>query len=421
MIIQKALHIARDKKKQNFVIYGLGHAFNLISPLLVVPYIVRVCGEEGLGKTGLGFALALFLILVVDYAFDIKGTKEVAENRDNSAKLKAILNTTIATKILLFTITAAIVLALVNLAPFFREEKTLFLFSMAIVLAQVFNPVWFLQGVEKFVPASMVNIGSKITYVVLVYAFINNNQHYVLVNLFLGLSSFVFNIAGLIYILKKFKIPLIKLDFAAIKAILKADFSFCISQLFLSVRQLSPLVLTGYFLGYYAAGQYKIIEQVVTLFRTFIQVYLRFFYPSVCYKISQSVKEGISFWKKYTTYNTALITVLLITAFIFSDYILMFFNASEETIDNIGGIFRVALFIPLLMSVSLPLEQLMFINNKNRIYIRIAIAVTVINVAFVALLINTHGIPGIIVSLIVAELLFIALYTINARTQLNLK
>ena len=71
-----------NKKLKDFLIYGFGQAVNLISPLLVIPYLVSICGEEGLGKIGVGFSLALIAIVLVDYGSYINGTKEISINID---------------------------------------------------------------------------------------------------------------------------------------------------------------------------------------------------------------------------------------------------------------------------------------------------------------------------------------------------
>jgi O-antigen/teichoic acid export membrane protein len=90
-----------NKVSKNFIFYGTGQAFNLLSPLLIVPYVISVCGVANFGKTGLSFGLSLFLILIVDYAFDIKGTKLVSESRENIKGIQQSLFTIIYTKIIL--------------------------------------------------------------------------------------------------------------------------------------------------------------------------------------------------------------------------------------------------------------------------------------------------------------------------------
>ena len=79
-------------------VYGFGQLFNLVTPLLVVPYIVSICGEENFGKTAVGMAIAFFLIVFVDFGSDIIGVREVSVNRDNPEVLNKIFTTTYVVK-----------------------------------------------------------------------------------------------------------------------------------------------------------------------------------------------------------------------------------------------------------------------------------------------------------------------------------
>ena len=67
MIKKGILFFKNQKQFQNLTIYGFGQVFNLITPLLVIPYIVLICGEEGYGKIGVGMALAFFIMVFILY------------------------------------------------------------------------------------------------------------------------------------------------------------------------------------------------------------------------------------------------------------------------------------------------------------------------------------------------------------------
>ena len=82
------------KQFQKLSVYGFGQLFNLVTPLLVVPYIVGVCGEENFGKTAVGMAIAFFLIVFIDFGSDIIGVRQVAVNRDNPEQLNKVFTTT---------------------------------------------------------------------------------------------------------------------------------------------------------------------------------------------------------------------------------------------------------------------------------------------------------------------------------------
>jgi O-antigen/teichoic acid export membrane protein len=399
-----------NKVSKNFIFYGAGQAFNLLSPLLIVPYVISACGIANFGKTGLSFGLSLFLILIVDYAFDIKGTKLVSESRVNINGIQQSLFTIIYTKIILVFIAFILLLLLIYSIPLLRDEKTLFLFSFSIVIAQVFNPQWFFQGIEDFKTSGLINILSKILYVILVFSLIKNTEDYNYVNLCLGMSSLLFNLFGILIIQNRFKFNFQKPNFFEIKKILKTDFFFCVSQLFLSLRQLSPLFIVSSFLGFSVAGQYKVVEQIISLFRTFNQVYLKYFFPRLCFKIKESKNEALSFWKKYVLLLLVFVLFFCLLLFIFSLHIITFFNISK----TINDLFRFSLILPVLMVFSLALEQTMFTNNNNKNYIRITIFVTIINIITLLFLASILNLNGVVISIIVAELFFIFLYFKNS-------
>ncbi|WP_306351272.1 oligosaccharide flippase family protein [Flavobacterium sp. '19STA2R22 D10 B1'] len=412
MIKNKIKLIQNNKKIKNFIIYGFGQAINLISPLLIIPYIVFICGEAGFGKIGLGISLAFFLILIVDYGSDIHGTKEVSINREVPEKIKEILVTVYSAKFLLLLFVILFTLLLVNFVPFFAEEKTLFFLSITMVIAQFINPIWFLQGVENYKLVTIINVGSKLIYVVSVFLVIKNPQDYIYANLCLGGGSFIANSLGFLWVKNKYDFHFKNVDWQKVKQLLRKDFSFCVSQLFLSLRQFVPIMLISYFGGYLMAGQYKILEQIIMLFRTYLQMFSRFFYASFCLELSKSTRIGIAMWRKFNGLNVIFILGLLLILFCAASYVLVFFKIDLESIDRLTFLLRIALLVPMFISLSLPLEQLMFGLNKNKIYIKIAISITVFNIILTTLLLPRFELLGVITSLIVTEALFVVLYYI---------
>ena len=131
-----------------------------------------------------------------------------------------------------------------------------------------------------------------------VFLFIKNTDDYILANLFFGIGTFVSGGIAFIWILKKYSYSFKVVHKEGVIHLLKEDFSLCISQLFLSLKLTAPIVILSYFGGYLLAGQFKIMEQVISLFRTYLQTYSRFFYPKLCFKIYNDIKHGVQFWKK---------------------------------------------------------------------------------------------------------------------------
>ena len=103
--------------------------FNLVTPLLVVPYIVYTCGEENFGKVAVGLAISFFLIVFVDYGSDLIGVREVSVNRDNPKELHRIFVTTYTSKFLILVVVITLSLLMFAFIPYFSKEFKMFILN----------------------------------------------------------------------------------------------------------------------------------------------------------------------------------------------------------------------------------------------------------------------------------------------------
>ena len=177
-MLNNLISLLKTKKSKDFMVYGFGQAVNLITPLLIIPFIIYRCGEEGLGKSGVSLSVMFILIVIVDYGSYIKGVKEIAINRDNQEKLQSIFTNIYALKFALLCGVLIFAVPLFLYLPYFDREHEVFLLSLTILVGQFINPGWFLQGVENFKWISLTNIISKILYVAGVLCFVRGKALY---------------------------------------------------------------------------------------------------------------------------------------------------------------------------------------------------------------------------------------------------
>jgi O-antigen/teichoic acid export membrane protein len=127
------------------------------------------------------------------------------------------------------------------------------------------------------------------------------------------------------------------------------------------------------------------------------------------------------YWKKYSLISASIISFFLLGIFLFSDQVLRFFQLSDTAIFQLSILFKISLLVSLLMAVTLPLEQLMFIKEKHAKYIKTTIFVTLVNIALIVFFVNQFQLKAIVFSLIIAELLFILFYYIFTKATLKSK
>ncbi len=410
-MIKEILHsLFLKKQTKDFFVYSFGQIVNVLTPLLITPYLISVCGIENLGIIAMGQAFAYILIVIVDYSSYIIGVKDVSLNRECHQELQNIFITTYAAKLFLLLIVVFLTFLLTYFIPYFNKNTLVFYYSLTIIIAQFVNPTWFFQGVENFLGITIINILSKICNVLGVVLFITSKDDYIYTNLFIGIGGILANLLGVVWIMKRYKFGFSNISFVSVKKLLQNDFLFCVSQLFFSIRNYSSVIIIGFFAGDYVAGQYKVIEQIINLFRTYLQMFFKFSYSYICFEIEKNLKKGIEIWGKYNIRNTVSLVLLLSLGYFFSDSVLRFFKVDKNMLTEFNNYLNIALIIPLLIGITLPLEQIMFGLNKNNTYIKTTIFTAVFNVTGLSLIMTFYGLKEAFFLLIFTELMLIFIY-----------
>ncbi|HEX8563955.1 MAG TPA: oligosaccharide flippase family protein [Flavobacterium sp.] len=405
---QKAIALSRSTEFKNLVVYGIGQGFNLLTPLLAIPYIISVCGLANYGKAAFAMALMFFLMVFVDFGSDIAGVKAVATNRDNEQKLQKILVTTYAAKSCMLLLVLVIMVLLFLFFPYFEDERTLFLLSLPILIGQLLNPTWFLQGVEHFTQITIINVLSKLLYVAGVFVFVKEQQDYIWVNVLWGVGMIVTNAASFLYLAVKFKLNFKGIRFHQVKEHLSLGFPIFSSQVFVAAQLYSPLIFVGLLGTSALAGIYRVVDQVIVIFKTYILLFFNFVFPRICYLLATDGRSGVRYWYRYNGLNFLFVSTAMALIHYFAEPIAAFFTDSD--IASITPLLRIAVWIPVLMAISVPLKQLVLATNHNRFYVNLTIILVIGNVAAMALALTSYGISGVLYALIFTELLFILAY-----------
>ncbi|HNP31933.1 MAG TPA: oligosaccharide flippase family protein [Flavobacterium sp.] len=405
---QKVQSVLKSDFIKKFFVYGIGQGFNLITPLLVVPYIVSVCGEEGYGKIGVGMALAFFIMVFIDYGSEIVGVKDVAVNRDSNEKLESIFITTYAAKFILLLGMLLLVSVAFYFIPYFSKEKALFFLSLSMVIGQFINPTWFLQGIENFKWITILNILSKVIYLIGVFLFLKKPGDYIYSNLIWGIGMIVANGIAWFYIFYNHSFSFSNLKKTEVEKIIRHNFSIFSSQIFVSLQMYSPIVLISFFGSNTMAGQYKIVDQIIVIFKTYLLLFFNFVYPRVCYLLDKSKREALRFWKVYNGLNGVFVITSMLLIALFSFKIVAYFN--PKGIKEISDLLKIAILIPIFQSISIPLKQLVLGSNKQRQYVKTVMIITIISLVIIVIITPFYNVLGVFFALIATEIITAAIF-----------
>ena len=175
---------------------------SVLAPLLTYPYLIRILGDVYFGKVIWAYSITQLFIIIINFGFNITGTKEIAENNSDKKQISVITTHIYIIKFSLFVFGLTIVLTLTQLLSIFSENKLLIIISYLIVIGEVFVPIWYFQGLEKMRFITIINGGSKIISTVLIFIFVKAKVDFLYIPSFQLLSAIIASIISLIFIYK---------------------------------------------------------------------------------------------------------------------------------------------------------------------------------------------------------------------------
>lgn len=399
-ILKKLLANAQIKK---LIQYGIGQGFNVIAPFIVIPFIILKCGEENFGKSAIGLSVAFFIVVFIDFGCDILGVKDISINRDNIDKRNHIISRVIYIKCF-FTILLSIVFFIViNQIEFFHKDKELFYFSFPVFMAQIVNPLWIFQGLEKFNLFSYFSILSKSIYILLIFYLLDQKSDYIYINFAFGISIFIAGIVFFFLLNKRHQFIFVPIKFSELYGYMYANRTYVFSQIFIWMQLYSPILLINYFGTTIQVGQFRIVDQIISIFKTYILLSFNFIYPKICFEFDEKHNKGLRSWKLFNISNFVFLTTLIFVLFVFSNEIIDYYNILNK--DYVTGLLKTALIYPILFFIVYALKQLLLALHYEKIFSRIIIVMSILNLVIISIVYKKYSLFGVFYSFIFVEFL----------------
>ncbi|MGV3345113.1 flippase [Enterobacteriaceae bacterium LUAb1] len=134
--------------RSNIISLFILQGSNYIISFITFPYLVRVLGPEHYGQIGLATTIIQYLVLFVDFGFNLYASKRIART-DNHQQISIIYWNVITAKVLLFLVSILIVNGIGEINSKLHAITPLMNILLMQVLGTVLLPVWFFQGIER--------------------------------------------------------------------------------------------------------------------------------------------------------------------------------------------------------------------------------------------------------------------------------
>jgi PST family polysaccharide transporter len=365
---------------ENFSYLSLLQVFNMLLPLITYPYLIRVLGKETYGLIVLAQAIISYLVIIVNFGFNISATKEISIHRENKEKVNEIVSSVFAIKGVLFIISFIVLFIFLNFIPQAKEHQTLFYLTMWLCLYDFVFPIWYFQGIEKMKYISFITLPTRLLFLILIFVFVKSTEHYLRVPLFNGIGAALSGVITLYIIYYKHGIRVKPVSLTLLYSYIKRSYILFLTDAVTVIKDKTSYLFIGLFLG---VGQVAIFDLAVKI-------------KNILFIPGQIINQTI-FPKMSKTKDMKFLKVIMYSTIIFMIFIMLggiFF--SENIISFLGGsemkeavpISRIVLITLPILSTSLFLARnCLIIFNQYYIILKGMIYTTLVYLALIGFIV----------------------------------
>ena len=194
---QLAARLWRNQIAQNAAaLYGVQISRKL-APLIVIPYLARTLGPAGWGTVAFAQSLGEFIVLIIEFGFNLSATREIARNRESKRMCGEIMAGVLGAQLALALSAIVITLIAGHWIPLLRDNARLLGAGLFYAVAQGFMPLWFYQGLERMRLAAGLEIMGKWLGLAAILVLVRSPEDGWLALLIQGLAPAVSTLVGI--------------------------------------------------------------------------------------------------------------------------------------------------------------------------------------------------------------------------------
>ena len=342
----------------NFSYLAVLQVITILVPIITLPHLFGVLGDTTWGIVLFAQSVAIYLGILVSFGFNISATKDISIHREDTSKITEIVSSVFIIKAALFIISLLIITILIYTIPFFQDHKLLFLLSMWFCLYELVFPIWYFQGFEKMKYITLINVGSRLIFLVLIFVLIQEESDYILVPIINGIGAVFSGFISIIIIFLKDKVKFFIPKMETLIFYFKESspiFISNLSQLYIKMNK----IIIGAFIGVDQVAYYDVAEKITSLMKTPIGLISQTVFPKI-------VKDkSLSFINKILKLNLSIQVVLLLIVIPTASYLVRLLSGKEIPLAVTSLIILSLTVIPVVINNAMAVQTLLAFDLKK--------------------------------------------------------
>ena len=395
---------------------------NQFLPLLVLPYLMVVLGATGYGYVGFSLSVIQYLVLVVDFGFNLSATRRVAQVRDDRREVTRVFWSVFWAKLMLLAGTLVLLAVLLLAVPTFQKYQTALLCTLPMLLGSAFTFLWLFQGLGRVRQMAIINTASKIIMLPLIFWLVKSPADYPLAAF---IQSGVFVLTAVISIGYLWRLRCVGApvgERSAIRQAMSESFPLFLSSASTSVYTQLFVVILGFYCTTDVVGRYSSAERIMRALCFVLYTPInQAFFPRIS---AAAVAESVQVRRIFSTLRNLVAAIMLLVGvalFVGAPYVSYFLGSEYAGIEDLLRIFA---FAPIFIGMGGVYGQSGLVamgqHDAHRHFRNVYFMVAVLALVLVAVLTPLFHETGAALALLASEMAVFVLMRLYARRDLRL-
>ena len=293
---------------------------NYVPSLVVLPYLIVVLGAEKFGHVGFSLAVCQFLMIVVDFGFNLSVSKRIALARDDRTELDRIFSAAFFCRIGLL-LSCFVILAAISFFPNYEIYRPVLFAKFTTVVGEAFLFTFLFQGLGKIRWVAIFNCVAKFLLLPFTFIFVKGPDDYLLAAAWPGIVSIVADVMLIVMIAVSGWVSFPKFDFKDCLAELQESTPIFVSNVSNNIYLLIVVMALAHFAPAAEVGRFTASDKIIRALMTLLAVpVVQAFYPAVS-RMAVDDKAKASVLVKRLVIGGACMALAATAIFIISPYL----------------------------------------------------------------------------------------------------
>lgn len=389
-----------------------------VVPFLLLPYLTRVLGLEAFGELAVGWAVAAYAAILVDFGFFLWGARESAIRKGDREGLKSLYSNIQTVKLLLIF---ASFFAMLLSSFILGSSPYLYLFLWLAMSSQALMPAWLYQGMERNFWFLVFSIAAQVLAAVMTIFFVRSPEDLLFVPLCAAVSWSLFAFAANIDAIKRFGVGYRIPKLSCLKETIGGALPLFGANIWVAFYVNLPALAVGFLATKSEAAIFVGAQKIVLASQALFTPISSALFPHISSLAKKEPRDALRFLKKISFAALLAVSTGCLILYFFADFIVFLILGKEFA--KSAEILSIMAVGPLIVAANVLLANhfLVAFGHAKRlfgIYMRGAAAAVFLSL-FCIPLFGAHGAGALYV--MIEAVVFLLLFSAASKISSNQK